>query len=80
MIKKGARVRIIIDPPGGLPVEGVVKVVQDLPGKKVGIELDHFIDFGHSLDGLVDERFDPARNMTVGRGWWTLEENVEVLK
>ena len=73
------RVRIIIDPPGGTPVEGIVRVIQDVPGKKVGVELDHFTDYAHSLDGLVDEKTDPVRGITIGKGWWTLEENLEIL-
>ena len=45
----------------------------------VGVELDHFVDYGHSLDQLVKERTDPVRGITVGTGWWTLEENLEIL-
>jgi hypothetical protein len=73
------RVKIIIDPPGGVPVEGIVRVIQDDPGKKVGVELDHFTDYAHSLDGLVEEKIDPVRGITIGKGWWTLEENLEIL-
>ncbi len=78
-LQNGQRVRIIIDPPNGVIVEGVVKVVQDVPGKRVGIELDHFTDYAHSLDGLVEEKTDPVRKITIGKGWWTLEENLEIL-
>lgn len=73
------RVRIIIDPPGGIPTTGVVRVIQDEPGKKIGVELDHFTDFAHSLDQRVDEKTDPVRGITVGKGWWTLPENLEIL-
>ena len=73
------RVRIIIGPPGGIPVEGIVRVIQDEPGKMVGVELDHFTDYAHSLDQLVEEKIDPVRGITVGKGWWTLEENLEIL-
>lgn len=73
------RVRIIIGPPGGAACEGIVRVIQDVPGKKVGIELDNFTDYAHSLDGLVEEKVDPVRGITVGKGWWTLEENLEIL-
>lgn len=75
----GQRVRIIIDPPGGIPVEGTIKVIQDIPGKLIGIELDRFADYAHSLDKLVEERTDPVRGITLGKGWWTLEENLEVI-
>lgn len=75
----GQRVRVIIDPPGGTPVESVVRVIQDEPGKKVGVELDHLTDGAHSLDGQVEERTDPVRGITVGKGWWTVAENLEIL-
>ncbi len=73
------RVKIIIDPPNGIPTEGIVRVIQDEPGKMVGIELDHFTDYAHSLDGRVEEKIDPVRGITIGKGWWTLEENLEIL-
>jgi hypothetical protein len=73
------RVRIIIGPPGGTAVEGIVRVIQDVPGKMVGVELDNFTDYAHSLDGIVEEKVDPVRGITVGKGWWTLEENLEIL-
>ena len=75
----GQRVKIIIDPPGGIPVEGIVRVLQDNPGKQVGVELDHFVDYAHSLDQTVEEKTDPIRGITIGKGWWTLEDNLEVL-
>lgn len=75
----GDKVKILIDPPGGVPVEGIVRVIQDKSGKLVGVETDHLVDYGHSLDRLVEERTDPVRGITVGKGWWTLPENVEVL-
>lgn len=78
-LKVGDHVRLIIDPPNGVVCEGTVRVIQDQPGKRVGIELDHFTDYAHSLDGLVEERVDESRGLTVGKGWWTLPENVEVL-
>lgn len=73
------RVKIIIDPPNGVPIEGIVRVIQEEPGKTIGIELDHFTDYAHSLDGLVEEKTDPVRGITLGKGWWTLEENLEIL-
>ena len=73
------RVKIIIDPPGGVPCEGIVRVIQDVPGKTVGVELDHFTDYAHSLDQKVEEKNDPVRGITIGKGWWTLEENLEIL-
>ena len=73
------RVKIIIDPPNGIPTEGIVRVIQDEPGKMIGVELDHFTDYAHSLDGVVEEKIDPVRGITIGKGWWTLEENLEIL-
>ena len=75
----GQRVKIIIDPPGGIPVEGIVRVIQGIPGKKVGVELNHFTDYAHSLDKRIEEKTDPVRGITVGKGWWTLEENLEIV-
>ncbi len=75
----GQKVKIIIDPPGGVPTEGIVKVVQNVPGKTLGIELEHFTDYAHSLDKLVEEKTDPTRGITVGKGWWTREDNVEII-
>lgn len=75
----GQRVRIIIDPPAGTPAEGVIRIIQDEPGKEVGVELDRLTDGAHSLDGLVEERTDPVRGITVGKGWWTVAENLEIL-
>lgn len=78
-LKQGDRVRVVIDPPNGVVCEGTVKVVQDVPGKKVGVELDRLTDRCHSLDGLVEERTDEVRGITVGKGWWSLPENLEVV-
>lgn len=78
-ITAGQKVKIIIDPPGGTPATGVVKVIGNNPGKTIGVELDHFADFAHSLDTAVEEKTDSVRGITVGKGWWTLDENVEVL-
>lgn len=75
--KEGDRVRVFIDPPADVPQEATIKVVQDEAGKKIGIELDHFVDGAHSLDGVVEERVDNVRGMTVGKGYWTLPENIE---
>ncbi len=79
-LKVGDRVRLFIDPPAGTPQEGTVRVVQDVPGKTIGVELDHFTDRCHALDGLVEERVDETRGVVVGKGWWTREENVEVIQ
>ena len=77
-IKEGDRVTILIDTPEGHPVKGTVRVVQDEAGKKVGVELDDYMVYGHSLDGLVDEREQDGDLPVVGKGWWTTEENVKV--
>lgn len=81
-LKVGDRVRLLIDTPQGEPVEGTVRVVQDTPGKKVGVEFDNYVATGHSLDGKLDdkEKTDNATGVTYGKGWWTLEDNLEVLK
>lgn len=77
-LQVGDRVRIIIGFPGSEAPEGTIRVLQDEPGKKVGVELDRFVDYGHSLDLVLErERVDEERNVTVGKGWWTVPENVE---
>lgn len=80
-IKEGDRVRILVGSPEGTPVDGTVRVVQDTPGKKVGVELDHYVAGGHSLDNKLDEKekTDTNTGVTYGKGWWTLDEDVEVL-
>ena len=75
----GDRVTILVGTPEGHPVKGVVRVLQDEPGKKVGVELDEYTLYAHSLDGEVDEREQGSGLPVVGKGWWTLEENIEVL-
>lgn len=77
-LKEGDRVTILVDTPEGHPVKGTVKVVQDEVGKTVGVELDDYTVYGHSLDGLVDEREQGGGLPVVGKGWWTLEDNVDV--
>jgi len=78
-LAEGSRVRIIIGPPNGITVEGIVRVIQDVPGKMVGVELDNFTDYAHSLDGMVEEKVDPIRGITVGKGWWTTQDDIEIL-
>ena len=75
----GQRVKIIIEPPNGVPAEGIIRVIGEVPGKKVGVELDRFTEYAHSLDGIVAEKTDPIRRITLGKGWWTVEENLEIL-
>lgn len=78
MVKEGDRVTVLVDTPEGRPVKGTVRVLQDVPGKLVGVELDDYTVYGHSLDGLVDEREQSGDLPVVGKGWWTREENLEV--
>lgn len=75
-LTEGDRVTILVDTPQGHPVKGTVKVVQDEAGKQVGVELDDYAVYGHSLDGLVDEREQGDGQPVVGKGWWTTEDKV----
>lgn len=75
-VQEGDRVTILVDTPEGHPVKGTVRVVQDEPGKKVGVELDDYTVYAHSLDGLVDEREQGEGLPVVGKGWWATEENL----
>lgn len=77
-LKEGDRVTILVDTPEGRPVKGTVRVVQDEVGKKVGVELDDYTVYAHSLDGLVDEREQGEGLPVVGKGWWTTEDCVSV--
>lgn len=77
-VKVGDKVTILVGTPEGHPVKGTVRVVQDEPGKKIGVELDEYALYAHSLDGLVDER-DQGNNLpVVGKGWWTIEDHISV--
>jgi hypothetical protein len=80
-LKVGQRVRILVNTPEDTPVEGTVRVVQKKAGKKVGVELDRYAEFGHTLDGKLDaaEKVDGSTGVRYGKGWWTLEDNVEAL-
>lgn len=76
-IKEGDKVRIIMGEKTNLT--GQVRVLSDEPGKEIGVELDHYADYAHSLDGLVEEREDAVRGITVGKGWWVRENEIEKL-
>lgn len=78
-IQVGDRVNVLVDTPEGHPVSGTVRVVQEEDGKKIGVELDDYAVYGHSLDGLVDEREQGEGLPVVGKGWWAREENIEVI-
>lgn len=78
-VAEGDRVSILVDTPEGRPLTGTVLVVQDEAGKRVGVELDDYTVYGHSLDGRVDEREQGDGQPVVGKGWWTTEENVQKL-
>lgn len=81
-LQEGDRVTILVDTPEGRPVTGTVRVVnspEDDPGHQVGVELDDYTLYAHSLEGLVDEREQGGDLPVVGKGWWTLPENVEKL-
>lgn len=80
-LKTGQRVRILVHTPEDQPVEGTVRVLQDVPGKKVGVELDHYALYAHTLDGKLSdpEKLDESTGARFGKGWWTLEDYLEVL-
>lgn len=77
-VSVGDRVTILVDTPEGRPVQGTVRVVNDGPGgHQVGVELDDYVVYGLSLEGLVDEREQGGDQPVVGKGWWTRHENVQ---
>lgn len=80
-LKVGDRVTILTHTPEGFPVKGTVRVLNSFEedaGHQVGVELDEYSLYGHSLEGLVDEREQGGSLPVVGKGWWTLPEYVEV--
>jgi hypothetical protein len=82
-VKEGDRVTILTNTPEGKPVKGTVVVLNDPkeePGKQIGVELDDYTLYAHSLDGVVDEREQGNDLPVVGKGWWTREDNIEVEK
>lgn len=77
----GDRVTILVDTPNNEPIKGTVRVLNDPeenPGQQVGVELDEYTAYAHSLEGEVDEREQGEGLPVVGKGWWTLPENVVV--
>lgn len=80
-IKVGDRVRVLVDTPDNSPVDGEVVVVQEDAGKHIGVKLDNYVAGGHTLDNKLEEKekTDAQAGVTYGKGWWTREENVEVL-
>lgn len=77
-VNEGDRVTILVGTPNNVPVKGTVRVVQDEAGKKVGVELDEYTAYAHSLDGVVDEREQGDGLPVIGKGWWTTEDNIQV--
>lgn len=77
----GQRVKVLVDTPEHKPAEGVIRVLQDYPGKLVGVELDNFVANGHTLDGETkdQEKVDQETGTRYGKGWWTRPENIEIL-
>lgn len=77
-LKVGDRVTILVGTPEGHPVKGTVKVVQKKAGKTIGVELDEYAVYGHSLDGRVDEREQGEGLPVIGKGWWTTAADVDL--
>lgn len=79
--KKGDIVDIVADLPHAGYFRGTIVIIQDEPGKKIGIELERPAMNGHSLDGMTDkERVDPVSGTRMGRGWWAVAENLQLVK
>lgn len=80
--KEGDRVTLLADVPHVGYFKGTIRIVQkDVPGKKIGVELDQPAINGHSLEGtLQPERVDPSTGVRMGRGWWAVEENLEKIE
>lgn len=81
-LKVGDRVVIITDTPNGVPAKGTIRVLNDKEenaGQQVGVELDEWTAYAHSLEGEVEEREQGEGQPVIGKGWWTLPSNVEVI-
>jgi hypothetical protein len=79
-LQLGDRVTILVNTPEGRPVQGTVRVLNDVkedPGHQVGVELDDYVVYGHSLEGVVDEREQGSDQPVIGKGWWTRPEDIE---
>lgn len=81
--KEGDRVVIITNTPNSQPVKGTVRVVNDAkenPGQQIGVELDEWTAYAHSLEGVVEEREQGEGEPVIGKGWWARPENLEKLE
>lgn len=83
-IQIGSRVRLLVGTSNGEIQTGTVRVINhqgEDAGHQVGVELDEPVRYGHSLELVLDrEIVDPDSGVTVGRGWWTHPDYVEVLE
>lgn len=76
-LEVGDRVTIVESTPEGRPLKGTVRVLNDAkedPGHQVGVELDDYVVYGHSLEGVVDEREQGGDKPVIGKGWWSRPE------
>lgn len=82
-IEVGSRVRLLVGTSDGSIQTGTVRVVNhqgEDPGHQIGVELDEPVRYGHSLELVLPrEIVDPDSGVTVGRGWWTHPEYVELI-
>ena len=82
-ISIGQRCRILVGLPEAQVLEGTIRVLNSGkkdPGHQIGVELDAPIRYGHSLElELEREKVDPDTGISIGRGWWTLPENIELI-
>lgn len=79
--KVGDRVRIFTHTLTGEPMDGTIRVLNQEPGKLIGVEFDNSVAWGLSLDGLLDEeKNDPASGVRYGKGMWTHPNHIEKLE
>ncbi len=77
-VKVGQRVRIVKDTPDGTPVEGIVRIVQDVKGKEIGVWMDLPSPNGHALDHQLKSKLLSPKP-TLKLGWWTTKNNIEAI-
>lgn len=76
----GDKVQVLVDSPTGEAIEATVAVIQDVPGKQVGVVFSKSVANGHDLDGETTQVVDPETGRRYGKGWYSRPENLEIIE
>jgi len=71
----GDKVQVLVDSP-----QATVAVIQDVPGKQVGVVFSKSVANGHDLDGETTQVVDPETGRRYGKGWYSRPENLEIIE